>query len=70
MSSSLSRYGPVGKAKPGKFIFGVGMRGGGGGVDMNLVEMEVWRRLNIVLGQVWSLPQRCNQWEEPGRRRV
>ena len=55
MSYSLSRSGLVGEANPGKFDFGVGT----GGVDINLVEMEVWRRLNFCLGQLWSLPRGC-----------
>ena len=54
MSSYLSRYGLVGEARTGKFNFGVGTRGGG--MEMNLVEMEVWRRLDRFLGRVRSIP--------------
>ena len=56
-TSSLSRSGPGGKTRRGKFNFGVGT---GGGREMNLAEMEVWRRLGHCLGQTWSLHQRCH----------
>ena len=46
----------MGDVKPGKFNFGVGMRG----VEMNLVDMDVWRRIDCCLGPVWSLLHRCH----------
>ena len=66
MPSSFSRSGRVGEAKPGNFNFEVGT----GGLDMNIVEMDVWRHIDRCLGQVWIIPWRCHYWEEPGGRRV
>ena len=54
MSTSLSRSGLGGEARPVKFNLGVVT----GGVVMNLVEMHFWRRLDCCLCQVQSLPRR------------
>ena len=54
VTSSFSRSGLVVSTNPGKFKFGVSK----GGVDMNIVEMEVWRILDCCLGRVWILPWR------------
>ena len=66
MSSSLSISGPEGKTRPGKFNVGVVMGGGG----VNLLEMEVWSRLDPCLGWMWSLHRRCHYWGEPGDSKV
>ena len=55
ISSSLSRSVPGEDSRPGKFNFGVGMRG-----ETNLVDMEVCRRLDRCLGRMWSLHCRCH----------
>ena len=56
MSSSLLISVTGGEARPGKFNFGLGT----GVAEMNLVEMEAWRRLDFCLCRVWSLPRRCH----------
>ena len=53
MSPPLSIYGLGGEVRQGKFNFGV-VSGGG---DMDLVDMEVWKRLDFCLGRIWSLPR-------------
>ena len=55
ISFYLSRYGPGGEVRPGKFNFGVGMGG-----EMNLVAMEVWSQFVCCLGQRQSLHQNRN----------
>ena len=54
LSSSFSRSGLGGEARPVKFNLGVVT----GGVVMNLVEIHFWRRLDCCLCQVQSLPRR------------
>ena len=60
--SFLSISGPGSEARPGKFDSGVGM----GGWGVNLVAMEVCRRLVRCLGWRCSLYQNCRSWEETG----
>ena len=55
MSSSLSISGPGGEAITVKFNFGVGTAG-----EINLVDMEVWRKLVCYLFWSRSLHQNFN----------
>ena len=54
VSSSVSRSSPGGEARLDKFNFGVDTG------EMNLVEMEVWSRLDCCLIRMWVLHRKCD----------